>query len=65
MSVNDQEDFDLMSEANPEPDQELTPVSGHGKMPLVLLGFWIANIAFFFYYFVKFGLADLGDWLSK
>ena len=65
MSVNDQEDFDLMSEANPEPDQELTPESGHGKMPLILLGFWIANISFFFYYFVKFGWADLVEWLSK
>jgi hypothetical protein len=48
-----------------EPEEEIVPPSGHGKMPLILLLLWIANVAFFFFYFIKFGLPDLQEWLQK
>ncbi len=48
-----------------EHEAEIIPESGHGKMPLVLLGFWVFNISFFFYYFFRFGLEDLQQWLAR
>jgi hypothetical protein len=48
-----------------EPEEEIVPPSGHGKMPLILLILWIANVAFFFFYFIKFGIPDLQNWLQK
>jgi hypothetical protein len=50
---------------HPETEPELLPPSGHGKMPLVLLLLWIGNISFFFFYFVKYGWADLIQWLER
>ena len=48
-----------------EPEEEIVPKSGHGKMPLFLLALWIANVSFFFYYFIRFGWSDLQMWLNK
>ena len=48
-----------------EPEEEVVLPSGHGKMPLFLLGLWIANVIFFFYYFIRFGWGDLQMWLNK
>ncbi len=50
---------------NPETDQEFQPGSGHAKMPVVLLLLWVANITFFFAYFIKYGWADLQQWIAK
>jgi hypothetical protein len=48
-----------------EEGEDVPPPSGHGKMPLILLVLWIANIAFFFFYFIRYGLPDLQSWLQK
>ncbi|HSH96013.1 MAG TPA: hypothetical protein VK968_17840 [Roseimicrobium sp.] len=48
-----------------EPETEITPVSGHGKMPLILLGLWIGNVSFFVFYFIKYGWADLMQWVNR
>jgi hypothetical protein len=48
-----------------EPEPEITPHSGHGKMPIFLLIIWLVNICFFVGYFVTFGLPDLKNWLAK
>jgi hypothetical protein len=50
---------------NPEPDQEITPQSGHGRMPWFLLLLWMANVTFFFVYFILYGLPDLMKWVHK
>ena len=48
-----------------EPEEEITPASGHAKMPWWLLLIWIANIIFFIVYFVRLGLPDLEQWLNR
>ena len=45
--------------------QEIVPESGHAKMPLFLLVIWIVNVAFFLFYFIRYGLPDLEKWLSR
>jgi hypothetical protein len=48
-----------------EPEPEIEPGSGHAKMPLFLLALWILNIAFFFFYFIRYGWADLLQWVNR
>lgn len=45
--------------------EEIVPQSGHAKMPLFLLVIWIINVAFFLFYFIRYGLPDLEQWLSR
>ena len=53
------------SSVGQEPEEEITPEAGHGKMPLVLLGLWFANVSFFVFYFIRYGWADLVQWVNK
>jgi hypothetical protein len=48
-----------------EPEPEIEPESGHGRMPLVLLLLWIANVSFFFIYFILYGWPDLVKWINR
>ena len=48
-----------------EPEAEVKPESGHGKMPWFLLMIWTVNVIFYIYYFMRYGLPNLEEWLNR
>lgn len=48
-----------------EPELEVTPESGHGKMPWFLFMIWTVNIIFYIYYFMRYGMPNLQQWLNR
>lgn len=46
-------------------EDEKSPESGHGRIPWFILMIWTVNVLFYIYYFMRYGVPNLQQWLEK